>query len=571
MENKSTIPETARTLGSYIKTQLEAEESVSGGMVISILLEGIEKSTTFYCIKETDELIFYDHETQRYSDAGSKHVLGFCESVIRNAKATPNVHTRPMNEVEGHVRRSAYVPLKEFENERLVYIPLANGILDLQTNELMEYCSEYRFLRTLAAEYKPEAKCPNFERFLDDVCVDSEMQPDPKMRRAIIQLFAYCLWRAFPIQNIFFLIGGGANGKGVLLGTLQAFLGNENVANRSILSLGDNRFAGADLYRKHANISNELTVDEVNNVDLLKSLVSGTDYVSAERKFQQPFCFMNYAKVIIATNAPPVTKDATDGFYRRLNLIRFTRQFFGQEDKKDLPERMRQPEELSGILNLALVELRLWVKEGKFDPNSDFANTMPVDEVRVLYERLSDNISAFRYDLLDITGEEENWVAKDALFKAYRDYCRKRKVGAHSEAKFWRDFRAQTVGQVFDKRMGGNRARVLCGLILKLESENNNSHPIQHISDSAPTLHPTNRLMKSRLYINSEMEFEQGEKKGGLGGSWKITVLLACPQWVGQDGIKYGSYKPGETVELPKIEAEWIVEHGFGEYVKGKE
>lgn len=551
------IPETSEQLREYIHEQLGNKKSVSGGKIISIILGGVEQSINFYCIKETDELIYYDEETHRYSDTGSKCILGFCEAVVRNAEAVPHVQTTPMNEVENHVRRNSYVPLAEFEREPFYYIPLANGIYDLQTNTLLPYGAEYRFLKSLAVNYNPEAKCPAFEKFLDDVCVDSELNPDSMMRKAIIQLFAYCLWRAYPIQNVFFLIGGGANGKGVLLGTLQAFLGNDNVANRSILALSDNRFAGADLYRKHANISNELTVEEVKNVDLLKSLVSGTDYIAAERKHEQPFSFMNYAKIIIATNAPPKTDDATDGFYRRLNLIRFTRQFFGTDDHKDLPEKLRQPEELSGILNLALNELREWVNDGKFNPNSAFSNFMPVDDMRTLYERLADSISAFRYDALEITGEEEDCIAKDLLFKAYRDYCRGRKVGAHTEAKFWRDFRAQTLGTISDKRVGALKTRSLVGLVLKDGSSVVNQQEVAGYTGnfpSAPIIEP------KTIGISKQSE--------------KISVYLATkcikpvPAWIGQDGQKYGPFVPEQVVSLPQIEAEWAIGASLVELVQ---
>jgi len=462
------------------------------------------------------------------------------------------VQTNPITEVEGHVRRTSYVPLSEFEGEDLFLLPLANGIFDLQHNVLIEYSSEYRFLKTLAVEWKPEAKCPNFEKFLDDICVDSELKADPKMRKAVIQLFAYCLWRAYPMQNVFFLIGGGANGKGVLLGTLQAMLGNENVANRSLLSLSDNRFAGADLYRKHANISNELTVEEVKNVDLLKSLVSGTDYISAERKHQQPFTFMNYAKIIIATNAPPKTADATDGFYRRLNLIRFTRQFFGAADHKDLPEKLRQPEELSGILNLVLCELREWINEGKFNPDSEFANFMPVDEIRELYERLADNVAAFRYNALEITGEEEDWVSKDQVFMAYRSYCKYKKVGAHTEIKFWREFRAQTLGMITDKRLGANKVRGLAGLVIK---DVEGSEELPKVAQ-----YPTNSPLAPR--IEDDLKAKSTKFDGYL--DTHCLVCLFAAEWVGQDGKSY-KMEPGQVLEFPQVEAEWAIKAGLAE------
>lgn len=458
---------TANEIEEYVRSCLQSRTTPKSGSMINMLVSGVEAGITFFCIHETDELIYYDAELHRYIPQGSIKVNGFCEGVVRHAGAVPFIHKTAMSEVEGHIRRNAYVPLEEFENEEQQYIPLANGVYDLQTKELLPYSQDFRFLNVLAVEYRPEAVCPNFEKFLDGICIDSEGQPDAAMRKAIIQLFAYCLWRGYPIQKIFFLIGGGANGKGVLLGTLQAFLGNENVANRSILSLGDNRFAGADLYRKYANISNELTVDELKNVDLIKSLCSGTDYVSAERKFQQPFNFKNYAKIVIATNAPPKTNDATDGFFRRLNLIQFSKQFIGTDDNRSLPNLLKESSELSGILNLALRELEAWLLDGEIGPNSEMANEKSIAEVRELYERLADSIAAYRYDALDMTGEEEDYITKDRIFMEYRDYCKVKKIAAHNEAKFWKEFRAYTLGMVQDKRMGENKIRCLTGLKFK--------------------------------------------------------------------------------------------------------
>ena len=46
-----------------------------------------------------------------------------------------------------------------------------------------------------------------------------------------------------------------------------------------------------------------------------KMLVSG-DSITAERKFEQPFTFRNYAKLIFSANEIPASDDKTDAFYR---------------------------------------------------------------------------------------------------------------------------------------------------------------------------------------------------------------------------------------------------------------
>jgi putative DNA primase/helicase len=464
-----------------------------------------------------------------------------------------------MNEIDGHVRRNSYVGMDEFENEPPNLIPLKNGIYDLTTNELLPYSKEYKFIKTLGVEYKPEAKCPNFERVLDDICVDSEMKPDLKMKKSILQMFAYCLWRKYPIQQMFFLIGGGANAKGTVLGALQAFLGNENVSNRSVISLSDNRFAGADLYRKYANISNELTVEEVKNVDLLKSLVSGTDHISAERKFEQPFSFLSYAKIIIATNAPPKTNDASDGFYRRLNLIRFGRQFLGKDDKKELKELVKQPDELSGIFNLAIAELREFVDDnGNFKPGAEFSNQMGVDEVRELYERMSDGVASFRYEGVEITSEEDDIVSKDDLYRTYRNYCKMKKIAIRNEVWFWKDWRTQTIGQVFEKRLGSEKIRSICGLkvldeyIDKPQKDKDGVKPSMY----SPPLH---------LYGDNICNINRNII--GYNNIFRVKHLKRIDSWVGIDGITYKSKQLGDIDNYPKDEAEWLLKNKFVEMV----
>lgn len=553
MENN--VRHTADILREYVRTQLAARLQVQAGRIKELLLNGLEEETNFFCVQETDELIHFEQATGRYKDDGIFRVKGFCEGVIREAGTIRHCTTGVITEVEQHVRRHSFVSIKEFETENKTYIPLANGILDITTMELIPYSKEFRFIKTLGVNYKPDATCPNFEKVLTDICIDENGQPDLKMRKSIIQMFAYCMWRAYPMQYMFFLIGGGANAKGTILGALQEFLGSDNVSNRSVTALSENRFAGADLFRKHANISNELTVDEVKNVDLLKSLVSGTDYITAERKFEQPFNFMSYAKIIIATNAPPKTQDASDGFYRRLNLIRFQKQFLGKDDRKELKELVKQPDELSGILNLALVELKEWLNEDKLKPEADFANSMPIDEVRELYERMSDTVASFRYDAIELTFEEEDVVSKDMIFKTYKQYCKSKKISPLTENKFWKEWRNQTVGEVQEKRVGHNKVRSYCGLNIK-EEYLDNSVNSGGISNGSHTLRF--KAQENIVLIEKCMDIPPLKR---------VRFIKSLDSWIGADGVKYSSKQKGDIDNYPEAEARWLMENQFVEMI----
>ena len=74
-------------------------------------------------------------------------------------------------------------------------------------------------------------------------------------------------------------------------------------------------------------------------------LVSG-DSITAERKFEQPFTFRNYAKLIFSANEIPASDDKTDAFYRIQIIFHFDKKFqYGSEDTK-LIEKITTPEEL---------------------------------------------------------------------------------------------------------------------------------------------------------------------------------------------------------------------------------
>ncbi len=562
--------ETARVLRNYIDSQLKAPKpkAPNNGKIIEILLKCLEENTDFFCIKETDELIFFDEETKKYSNEGIQKVRGYCESVLRKAEAVPNTRTNLINEVEQHIRRNSYVSLEDFDDELLTLIPFQNGVYDLETNELLEYSSEYRFLNTLAVAFKPEAKCPKISRFLEEICTNSDGIVDSKMKRSLIQLIAYTLWRGYPIQKIVFLIGIGANGKGVFCSVLQALLGTKNVSSTSLIKLCHDRFSAADLEGMSANISNELTVAEVKNFDTVKSLVSGTDCFRVERKCKQAYTARpNFAKLISASNKPPKSSDASDGFYRRLILIFFQRQFLGANARIGLERELTTQEELSGVLNLALGELRLWIDEnGNFKPDASFCCDMPVDEIRELYERASDTVAAFEYDCLDFTNNLDDELSKDELYAAYRAYCLAKKMPPMGDTAFKQDFTNRNSGKLHQtqKRKGDSRERVYVGLRL-LE------HMEQAKSESITTYDISNSYTRGNKEIPVPC-VPNDEKQTILPNlsdkqpvpSVPIKILSKVPAFVGADGIKYGSFEPGQEIELPSSEADFLIKNSLG-------
>jgi putative DNA primase/helicase len=152
------------------------------------------------------------------------------------------------------------------------------------------------------------------------------------------------------------LIGEGSNGKSTLLAVLRFLLSNQNVKAISLQDLCMDKFASADLYQMFANIASETPSKRIDESDVFKSLTEGVTLIRAQKKYGQPFHFVNYAKLIFCANKVPPYKDKDYAYYRRWILILFNVRFGNDALPKDenILEKITTPEEMSGLLNWSL-------------------------------------------------------------------------------------------------------------------------------------------------------------------------------------------------------------------------
>jgi putative DNA primase/helicase len=101
-------------------------------------------------------------------------------------------------------------------------------------------------------------------------------------------------------------------------------------------------------------------------------LVSG-DYIGAHKKFQNPFEFQNYAKLIFSANEIPQSEDKTYAYYRRWIIFFFENVFEGENNDTNLIDKLTTDEEISGLLNLAFIALRQLIKDNQFVHTDDIA------------------------------------------------------------------------------------------------------------------------------------------------------------------------------------------------------
>ena len=223
------------------------------------------------------------------------------------------------------------------EQNKIVF---ENGTLDLDKLKFRERYDreDYRTIM-LGFNFDSKATCPRWQQFLDEVGLASDTQA------RLQEWSGYLLLPTAKLQRCLYLVGEGSNGKGVLLLTLQAMLGEANVSSLEMAELFD-RFKVARLRGKLANVATDVETSQVLDARF-KKIVAGEPQV-AELKFRDAFEFRPYARMLFSANDFVPTKDRSHGFFRRFDVVRFTRIFDESERDLDLQETLLK--ELPGIL-----------------------------------------------------------------------------------------------------------------------------------------------------------------------------------------------------------------------------
>jgi putative DNA primase/helicase len=330
---------------------------------------------------------------------------------------------------------------------------IENGILNIHTLELTAHTPEHYALSMLPVHYNKAARCPKFGRFLSEIL-------NGKMVNTMLEFIGYCLYKSTKYEKAALFIGKGDNGKSTLLNALDIFFGRQNISNASLQDLsGGNKYATADLYGKMVNTFADLKAEKLKDTGPFKMLVSG-DWFRAERKYCQPFSFQSRAKLIFSCNTIPQSNDEGYAYYKRWLIFHFERSFIGEERDNKLMDKITTQEELSGLLNLALISLRRLIK------NNEFSETDGIDTVQRDYESNSNTVTSFVNEMCEATREENDDIISRDLFDEYTKYCKTNGITAIKDNVFGSELALLHIKKC-RRRIGGTQEYVYIGIRLK--------------------------------------------------------------------------------------------------------
>lgn len=297
-----------------------------------------------------------------------------------------------------------------------VKINLQNGTYWISpTEKKLKQFNERDFIKyQLPFEFNPEATAPKWEKFLDEVLPEEELQK--VLAEYLGSVFIRNGNNLLKIEKALILYGSGANGKSVVFEVMNALFGEENTRNYSLQSLTDSTgYYRAKLGNCLVNYASEITGKL--ETDNFKKLASG-EPIEARLPYGEPFILRQYGKLIFNCNELPRNVEQTNAFFRRFLIIPFKVTI--PEDKQNKRLHLEIIEsELDGVFNWILEGLERLISQGGFTPSP-----LIEDELK-RYKTESDSVKCFLeecgYDLVNKYGGFE--TLKD-LYNEYREYCR---------------------------------------------------------------------------------------------------------------------------------------------------
>jgi putative DNA primase/helicase len=284
-----------------------------------------------------------------------------------------------------------------------------NGVVDLETGTLRGGTPEDRITLATGIPFNDGAACPRWYQFLDEI-----FQGDVSLIDFIWKTVGYTLTGLTLEQVIFICYGMGANGKTVFLNVLRRVLGdyayNTPFSTFELYQRGSIPSDLAALTGKRLVTASETGEASRLNEQRVKAL-SGGDPITARAMYKDFFTYTPTMKIWLLVNHKPRVADDTFGFWRRVRLIPFTRQFTTDADRR-LEEKLMA--EAEGILAWAVLGCLEWQGRGLEPPESVMAAT---DDYRLEADLLGEFIST-----CCILGAEFD-ASAGILYQTYRKWA----------------------------------------------------------------------------------------------------------------------------------------------------
>lgn len=263
------------------------------------------------------------------------------------------IHAKPrwIQDALDLLKSQAYRPEDQIEYDPM-WLNLQNGMLNLETMELVPHSPVFNSRAQLSVRYDEKAKCTLWMETLAEIFEDDMLKPD-----VVQEFFGYCLYPKIIFPAALFQVGQGSNGKYVVERVLCEMLGRKNVSHISLNRMQKD-FGPVEIKDKLLNSCGETETGRL-DVTNFKKIATG-DEIQAEVKYKGDVKFIPIAKHMVSMNAFPGVKEKTDAFFRRIIVLEYKQKFEGEN--RDVRRGDKLVKELNGIFAWSLEGLKRVLK-----------------------------------------------------------------------------------------------------------------------------------------------------------------------------------------------------------------
>lgn len=414
-------------------------------------LDEIEKGGEHVCI---DEVVFtwngnhWDAVSDKYGEAfvldwiKEKFPASVSRSVVRQAWETLKIDL--LNREQKRVLGDVVIPCQGS------YVHIDNsGRVTVTSPDKSLYCTH-----ALACEYEPHiGVTPMFSAFLEKIL------PDTEVRNRVQEFVGYTLLNDTRYQRASLWLGSGANGKGVLSNIVQAL----HAKVQAIQLDNTSRFALSGLFQASLIIADELPARKLDEAKL-KSMIAG-EKVFVDIKCQSPITTTILGKLLVLGNNYPVVDDASEGFWRRWDVVPFDVTIPAAERDPRLAQKIIDGE-LSGVLNWAIEGLQRLLSRDGFEPVSPVAMQLAINKAKAVTNDVTGWLSE---RVVSVAGVP--LTHKTDVYSDYVRWCSDNDFVPQTQQGFWLKLKRSRTDLSDKKVRSGAGFKYVCSINLKPKTD----------------------------------------------------------------------------------------------------
>jgi putative DNA primase/helicase len=295
------------------------------------------------------------------------------------------------------------------------HLNVANGMLDLCTGELEPHGPKQRFTYCVPVLYNPNADASAWTKFLAQV-----VGGGPEVLDFFQMAVGYSLTGHTREEKFFHIPGSPRSGKGTVTEVLITLLGEPLARAEAFTTFIERRdpdcknFDLAALKAARFVVASESKQTERLDSAKLKGLTGG-DSIACEFKFKEWFNYRPQFKVWLIANFEINGDPNDDAFWTRVVRIPFPVSFAGREDR-GLKERLKQPDNLAGVL--------AWAVEGAMRWYQALNGLLVPDVLKESLQHVRGELDHVQQWLdEDTTQGEEEWTSNADAYQSCKAWC----------------------------------------------------------------------------------------------------------------------------------------------------